>query len=295
MYLFQRIEEVMIQYHDARAVIAEFLLNEKNHLYRYTMDDIARFTYTSKSTLVRFAKTLGFKGWKDFNRVLMEEIKYQESNKSTIDVNFPFVESDDYKKVIDNMAQLQIESIMDTANLIQEKMLELAVIRLSKAKNIILFGMRPNSYYAESLRWKFLSIGLHIHIAGYGEFGMLARTLTKDDCAILVSYSGDNVNKDPMAQVEILKKQNVPMIAMTSGGNNYLQQNIDCIFEISARERLYSKISTFATEQSLLLIFSVIFACYFKKHYNQNLVYKIENSKVLEQQRNATLKQLKEE
>ena len=34
MYLFQRIEEVMIQYHDARAVIAEFLLNEKNHLYR---------------------------------------------------------------------------------------------------------------------------------------------------------------------------------------------------------------------------------------------------------------------
>ena len=101
MYLFQRIEEVMIQYHDARAVIAEFLLNEKNHLYRYTMDDIARFTYTYKSTLVRFAKTLGFKGWKDFNRVLMEEIKYQESNKSTIDVNFPFVESDDYKKVID--------------------------------------------------------------------------------------------------------------------------------------------------------------------------------------------------
>lgn len=295
MYLFQRIEEVMIQYHDARAVIAEFLLNEKNHLYRYTMDDIARFTYTSKSTLVRFAKTLGFKGWKDFNRVLMEEIKYQESNKSTIDVNFPFVESDDYKKVIDNMAQLQIESIMDTANLIQEKMLELAVIRLSKAKNIILFGMRPNSYYAESLRWKFLSIGLHIHIAGYGEFGMLARTLNKDDCAILVSYSGDNVNKDPMAQVEILKKQNVPMIAMTSGGNNYLQQNIDCIFEISARERLYSKISTFATEQSLLLIFNVIFACYFKKHYHQNLVYKIENSKVLEQQRNATLKQLKEE
>ena len=295
MYLFQRIEEIMIQYHDARAVIAEFLLNEKNHLYRYTMEDIARFTYTSKSTLVRFAKTLGFKGWKDFNRVLMEEIKYQESNKSTIDVNFPFVESDDYKKVIDNMAQLQIESIMDTANLIQEKMLELAVIRLSKAKNIILFGMCPNSYYAESLRWKFLSIGLHIHIAGYGEFGMLARTLTKDDCVILVSYSGDNVNKDPMAQVEILKKQNVPMIAMTSGGNNYLQQNIDCIFEISARERLYSKISTFATEQSLLLIFNVIFACYFKKHYHQNLVYKIENSKVLEQQRNATLKQLKEE
>lgn len=295
MYLFQQIEEIMVQNHDAKSVIAEFLLNEKEHLYQYTMDDIAHYTYTSKSTLVRFAKALGYKGWKDFSRALIEEIKYQENKQNTVDVNFPFLANDDYKKIINNIANLQIESILDTVNLIDEKMLELAVMRLAKAKNIILFGMRPNSYYAESFRWKFLSIGKHIQIASYGEFGMLARTMNKDDLAILVSYSGNNTSKDPMAQVPILKQNNVMMIAMTSGGNNYLQQNIDCVFEISAQERLYSKISTFATEQSLLLIFNVIFACFFRKDYHRNLVYKIENSKELENQRRATLKQLKEE
>lgn len=294
MYLFQRIEEVMMEYHDARGTVAEFLLNEKNHLYQYTMDDIAHLTYTSKSTLVRFAKMLGFKGWKDFMRSLMEEVKYLESNESTVDVNFPFHETNSYKEVIDQISRLQIESIMDTTHLIKEEMLELAVIRLSKARKIILFGMKPNSYFAESFRWKLLSIGVQIHIAEYGEFGMLARTLTKDDCAIIISYSGNNKEKDPMAQIEILKKQNVPMIAMTSGGNNYIQQNIDCVFEISARERLYSKISTFATEQSLLVILNVIFACYFKKDYHHHLVYKIENSKVLEDQRLTTLKELEE-
>lgn len=295
MYLFQRIEEVMMLYHDARSVIAEFILNERNHLYQYTMDDIAHLTFTSKPTLVRFAKTLGYKGWKDFNRALIEEIKYQENNKSEVDVNFPFNEKDNYQEIINNLSRLQIESIMDTTHLLKEKMLELAVIRISKAKKIILFGMKPNSYYAQSFRWKFLSIGINIHIAKEGELGMLARTLTKDDCAILISYSGNNVAKDPMAQVEILKKQEVPIIAMTSGGNNYLQQHVDCIFEISSRERLYSKISTFATEQSLLLIFNVIFACFFRKDYHRNLVYKIENSKMLEGQRIAALENLKEE
>lgn len=295
MYLFQRIEEVMMLYHDARSVIAEFILNERNHLYQYTMDDIAHLTFTSKPTLVRFAKTLGYKGWKDFNRALIEEIKYQENNKSEVDVNFPFNEKDNYQEIINNLSRLQIESIMDTTHLLKEKMLELAVIRISKAKKIVLFGMKPNSYYAQSFRWKFLSIGINIHIAKEGELGMLARTLTKDDCAILISYSGNNVAKDPMAQVEILKKQEVPIIAMTSGGNNYLQQHVDCIFEISSRERLYSKISTFATEQSLLLIFNVIFACFFRKDYHRNLVYKIENSKMLEGQRIAALENLKEE
>lgn len=295
MYLFQRIEEVMMLYHDARSVIAEFILNERNHLYQYTMDDIAHLTFTSKPTLVRFAKTLGYKGWKDFNRALIEEIKYQENNKSEVDVNFPFNEKDNYQEIINNLSRLQIESIMDTTHLLKEKMLELAVIRISKARKIVLFGMKPNSYYAQSFRWKFLSIGINIHIAKEGELGMLARTLTKDDCAILISYSGNNVAKDPMAQVEILKKQEVPIIAMTSGGNNYLQQHVDCIFEISSRERLYSKISTFATEQSLLLIFNVIFACFFRKDYHRNLVYKIENSKMLEGQRIAALENLKEE
>lgn len=295
MYLFQRIEEVMMLYHDARSIIAEFILNERNHLYQYTMDDIAHLTFTSKPTLVRFAKTLGYKGWKDFNRALIEEIKYQENNKSEVDVNFPFNEKDNYQEIINNLSRLQIESIMDTTHLLKEKMLELAVIRISKAKKIVLFGMKPNSYYAQSFRWKFLSIGINIHIAKEGELGMLARTLTKDDCAILISYSGNNVAKDPMAQVEILKKQEVPIIAMTSGGNNYLQQHVDCIFEISSRERLYSKISTFATEQSLLLIFNVIFACFFRKDYHRNLVYKIENSKMLEGQRIAALENLKEE
>lgn len=295
MYLFQRIEEMMMEYHDARQIIAEFLLNEKNHLYQYTMDEIAQLTYTSKPTLVRFAKTLGYRGWKDFMRALIEEVKYQDTHPTEINPNFPFYEKDSYHDIIDKISRLEIESIIDTTHLIKEEMLELAVIRLSKAKRIIVFAMKPNNYYIKSLQWKFLSIGKHIEIGEDGEFGMHARTLTKDDCAIIISYSGNNVTREPMCYIELLKQNHVPMIGITSGGNNYIHQMIDCIFEISSRERLYSKISTFATEQSSLLIFNVIFACFFKKDYHKNLVYKIENSKSLEEQRIATLNQMKED
>lgn len=295
MYLFQRIEEVMMEYHDARQVIGEFLLNEKDHLYQYTMDDIAKLTYTSKPTLVRFAKTLGFNGWKDFMRALIEEIKYQEVNPATIDPNFPFNEKDNYSEIIDKISRLQIESIIDTTHLIKEEMLEKAVIRLAKARRIIVFGMKPNSYYIKSLQWKFLSIGVHLEVGENGELGMLARTMTKDDCAIIISYSGNNITHEPMCHIETLINNQVPTIGITSGGNNYIHQTIDCIFEMSSRERLYSKISTFATEQSALLIFNIIFACFFKKNYHQNLVYKIENSKILEDRRIASLKQMEEE
>lgn len=294
MYLFQRIEEIMMEYQDARKVIAEFLLNEKSHLYQYTMDDIANLTFTSKSTLVRFAKMLGFNGWKDFMRAIMEEVKYEESHDKTIDVNFPFNEKDSYHEIIEQMSRLQIESIRDTSHFIQEKTLEQAIIRLDKANHIVLFGIKPNSYYAESLRWKFLSIGIHIHIGQAGELGMLSRMLTKNDCAIIISYSGNNIKNEPMRYIETFKQNNVPMIGITSGGKNYISENVDCVFSISSSERLYSKISAFATEQSILYIFNVIYACFFKKNYHENLVYKISNSKILEEQRIASINALKE-
>ena len=78
---------------------------------------------------------------------MIEEAKYLESNNTTVDVNFPFHENDSYRKVIDTISRLQIESIKDTSELICEKMLELAVIRISKARHINLIEVGDSNGY----------------------------------------------------------------------------------------------------------------------------------------------------
>ncbi len=74
MYLFQRIEEVMVQYQDARHTVAEFVLREQENLYKYTINDIAEATFTSKATVTRFAKVLGYQGWKDFIQCVVKPL-----------------------------------------------------------------------------------------------------------------------------------------------------------------------------------------------------------------------------
>jgi len=41
-------------------------LTHKTELAHLTLDDIQNQAYISKSSLVRFAKSLGFSGWKEF-------------------------------------------------------------------------------------------------------------------------------------------------------------------------------------------------------------------------------------
>ena len=98
-----------------------------------------------------------------------------------------------------------------------------------------------------------------------------------------------------MCYIPTLLENKVSVIGITSGGDNYMRKELDCVLTMSSKERLYTKISNFATEESLQYIFNVLFSCYFAKHYQDNNLYKLQNSKILESSRWAVLKSMKDE
>lgn len=294
MFLLQKIEELMMTYGDARHHVGEFVLQEKGNLYRYTINDVAEHTYTSKATVVRFAKTLGFDGWKEFMKEFISEMKYQEHHENDRDVNYPFREEDSTQSIVEKIKMIQIESIQDTADLLDIDMLNKATAYLIKARHIVIFGLSPNTYLCELFRRKMITVGKQVDLARPGEGGITARSLDTADCAIMISYSGNNAFAEPMLHLPILLDHNVPTIAITSGGDNYLRSKLDCILTMSSKERLYTKIANFATEESIQFLLNTLFANYFAKNYQANKLFKIQSSKVLESCRHAVLKEMKD-
>lgn len=295
MYLFQQIEEMKFQYNDARKAVAEFVLEQRGRLETYSMKEIAGMTYTSKPTLVRFAQSLGFSGWKEFMQAFIKEEHYQESHYMDIDANLPFAQEDSLEDIIRKITDLQVESILDTADLMEPAVLEEAVNRLMKSRRTAIFGMSPNTLVGQLFRRKMATIGRIVTVPPSDESGTLAYALGPEDLAIVVSYSGNNVNREPMHYIPIFEQNQVPMIGITGGGRNYIREHADCVLTISSRERLYSKISNFSTEASMQSIFNILYSCCFAKDYERNLSYKIHNSTALEYRRNATLNEMKEE
>lgn len=295
MFLFQKIEETTMQYTDARHAVGEFIIREQDNVYQYTIGEIAERTYTSKATVVRFAKAMGYDGWKEFMKDYIAEIQYQKKYENEIDYNFPFQEGDNFNTILDNMQQLQIETIRETRGLIQNYVLNQAANRIVNAKNIVLFGRSPNDYLASLFARKLCAIGHLARVAISGETGLIAAALGKNDCAIIISYSGNNPTKEPVDKIKILKKNKVPMIGITSGGRNYVREQIDCVFTMASRERLYTKIANFSTEESLGFILNCIFSSVFAKNYRENKNFKMLNSRMLEQERYTQMKELQEQ
>lgn len=292
MNLLHKVEEAMMQYGgSSRRSIGDFILKEKNDLHKYSLQEIADQTYTSKAAVVRFAQALGFSGWKEFVKAFTEEQSYQAQHYSNIDANFPFTKDSRRKDIINQLCSLQVESLLDTADLLDEAPLDECAALLLGSRRVAMFGLNPNFALAELFKRKMLSIGRQVELPSQGDVGLLAHSLDKYDCAVIISYSGNSPTTGALSVLPTLKQRNVPIIGITSVGDNLLRQKADYTLSISSYERLYSKISTFGTENSILFILNVLFSICSAADYDANLERKIGTARELESTRRVTNEQ----
>lgn len=296
MSLIHKVEEITMEYGGgARHSIGTFILEKKSALTRYSLQEIADATYTSKAAVVRFAKVLGFSGWKEFLKAFWKEQSYQEQHYTDIDANYPFDADSSRQDIINQLCSLQVESLLDTADLLDGAPLAECAELLLRSRRIAMFGLNPNLTLAELFQRKMLSIGRQVELPSMGDSGLLAHSLTAEDCAVIISYSGNSIHHGPLSILPALEERGVPVIALTSVGDNLLRQRADYTLSISSYERLYSKISTFATENSILYILNVLFSCCFAADYQANISRKVGTARRLESERRTDAQALREE
>lgn len=295
MYIFQKLEEMTIQNNESRRALGTFLLDHKDQIADYKMEEIAKKTYTSKPTLSRFAKLMGYSGWKEFVYAFSHEtVNLKNIEFSDTDVNYPFSGSDHPIEIVEKISNLQIQSIQDTLQQLDVEKLNQAARILHSANKIAIYGTSPNSYYGGILKRKLLGIGKNAVFADVGEAGVVSQTLTENDCAIMISYSGNNVHREPTINLKYLVQRNVQIIGITSAGDNLLSRYANISLFISSKEKLYSKISNYATEQSILLLINLLYSTVFALDYETYEKNKITSSSLMEIQRHSDYIELSE-
>ena len=230
--------------HNERVII-DYILDKQINIKDYSVKMIADATFTSPSTLIRISKKLGFQGWVEFKDAYLEEANYLNSHFCNIDSNLPFSNQDSIMTIASKIVNLHIESAKDTLSLFQHDSLQKAVRILHQSKEIRVFAMS-----------------------------------SPDECAICISYSGESSNIVKTAR--ILKENNCPIIAITSIGNNSLSDLAAVTLRVTTREKSFSKIAGFSSLESISIVLNTLYACLFSLNYHDNLTYKLDIAKKIE-------------
>lgn len=272
---------------EAEQGIAEFLLKTGREIGAYSTRNLAEATYTSPATVIRLCKKIGLKGFDEFKEQFLKEIQYLEQQPGTVDVNFPFEKDDSIMKAANKLARLYEETIQDTMSLMQHKVLQKAVTLMKYSQCIHIFSAGTALNQAESFREKMLKIGKHVSITNNLRYQMYeAGCLSRKDVAIIISYSGET---DTILQIaEECKRRSVPVIAITSFGENSLSRYAICKLTISTKESMFQNLGDYSSHVSVNLILDILYSSYFLLDYEGNYQKKLEKVTELEKFRTSS-------
>lgn len=282
MLLIEKMKEDIFSSSESEIII--YLFKQRENIKDKTTKQISKETYTHPSTLIRIAKKLGYSGWVELKNNFLGEIEYLNSHFSSIDANYPFDDRDSIMTVANKMALLNQTTISDTLSLLNHDDLQRATNMLDEAAHIKVFSMYHNLLICHDFKSKMNRIGKHVSLCTVDPHFEAVNSNT-ETCAIVISYSGES--EDIVGLLPFLKRKKVPVIALTSIGENTLTKYADCILRITTREKLYSKIGSFSSNESICFLLDLLYACVFSEDYKNNLEYKIRISKYFDHRKSS--------
>lgn len=266
---------------NSERIVVAYLLDQKESIKNASTKNIADATYTSPSILIRIAKKLNYKGWNDLKDAYLSEISYLNSHFTDIDANLPFDNQDTITTIANKISELHSESVKDTLSLIHHDSLQKAIQIMRKSTKIHVFGVSNVNYLAMNFAFKMKRIGKNAECDPISEnMFQNAAMVAKGECAICISYSGQTLAMLKVAR--ILRNNHIPIISITSIGDNALSQLSDVTLNLCTREKSYSKIAPFTSEESINLILDILYSCLFSLNYQANLDYKLSIANQIE-------------
>lgn len=228
--------------------ILERIVSNESKLSNIGIEELAKLCNTSKSTIMRLTKKIGFSGYSEFKNYL----KWENKNNANSDINS------------------ELFSIMNTDFQATMKLLEdsLSIQEVAKkiyGSNMILLYSTGvgQKYCASEMQRLFMQLNKHMYRAdGYEEFSLSSKNLKENDLVFIFSLSGDAKGLEDV--LHILKLNKVTIVSITNMQQNKLSTLADY--------RLYMFSSPLELEQKLIhnsfsnayVVIEYLFRAYFK-------------------------------
>lgn len=270
----------------AEQQLVNFVLSQTQRLSSMTVQQLANENFVHPSTLIRVAKKLGYSGWVQLKEDYLKEEDYLSGHFQEVDANLPFSVTDGIMTIAKKMAALELSTIEDTLALVDHDQLNTAKQLLLQAEHIKIFGSNANRLISQDFALKMNRIGKMVTHNASGEGPYEAYNLPDNSCGLLISYTGENTGLVQVAR--ILKQRQIPVIVITSIGENTLADIGDSCLRLTTRERLYSKIGNFSINKSVCYLLDLLYSCVFADNYPHNLNHLIEMGEQIDKRKTSS-------
>lgn len=213
--------------------IAGCILANPRLVVDMSIHELARYTSSSASSIVRLCNHTGYSGYKEFRKAVTYELALREQSKRIEQEKI--APSDSLQDIVDKITYANIVSLEETRELMDMDVLQACVDLIKNARVIYLFGLGASLVAAQDAYLKFLRLNkLCIINADWHSQILQAKNATEHDLGIVISYSG--VTGEVVECMKIMKESHTPIIAITRCINSPVSELADQKLYTAANE-----------------------------------------------------------
>lgn len=253
--------------------VADYILENYMRVLNYTVMELAEKADVSDATVVRFCRSVGYKGFQDLKINLAQDaiVPYKHLNNS-------LEEEDTPEQIVSKVVRSEIETLEETLHILDVQELESAAKAIKNAKRVVFFGAGGSAMVAHDALHKLLKIGIRCIVEEDADIQAMESALLEDgDVAIGISHSG--TNKGVLDCLRNAKANGAITIGLTTYGKSPLQRMCDHVLMTSTKETVFKSESVTARIAQLAVIDSLVAVISFMDYDSSyNAIQKTRNA-----------------
>jgi len=202
--------------------IAEYLIQNLEQALTFSVEDLARATGTSGATVVRFCRTMGFRGFMDFKFQMERNVLYVIEQEQLIS------REDRIPEIKNKIIQYSIGLMNEVRDSLDDGALERACDAIVSAKRVIVFAEGGSATMADFAKTSFIHTGVYCHVETDASIQiMAAQYVTREDTVIGMTHSGRIGNT--IEALAAAKKLGAKTIAITGTYGTPICEHADIV------------------------------------------------------------------
>lgn len=255
-------------------ILADYILKHPEDVLKMSSKDLGKECFVSTATVYRLCDKLELSGFSDLKIKITSSLDdYRKSNED-FNFDFPVNQFQTHYEIIQKIKEDYEQTLNLTANLFSLDQLRLIASAMKKAQIIDVYTSAGNINFALNFQFQMQEIGIQVNVP-IDEYQqrLIAASSNENHLAIIITFGGRGILSDILPR--ILHKVKTPIVLISSYDYTFKDFDPDYQLYISSYENHYKKISSFSTRLSILYILDVLYTCYFKLDYQENIEKKL--------------------
>ncbi|MET0501925.1 MAG: MurR/RpiR family transcriptional regulator [Candidatus Binatia bacterium] len=233
----------------AQKRLGHYLQTDSSALLLSNVRDLAQAVGVSKSTVVRFAKSMGYKGFPEFKREIQKEMRGKLRAAARMEETF--AELGDDENIFAKLIKRDIQLLQETLQAASFPDFHKAVEIIWRAQKVFIIGLNASMALAYLLHFRLVRVKKETRwIFLTGGTSLLEQLAFMEPADVLIAIDFLQVPREVQAALQHAKKAGAPILGITDFPSSAIAKAADVC--------LYAKRGLHTTVNSLTPAFSLV-------------------------------------